>query len=309
MTTDQEMLYDIIDATKVPYFDQMYNTILSFIDDDNLKSEMSQFLKNGYLGNYVPHGFTGRDDMYFEFSRRFSLALLMISNKETFDFIKNNNITYFHGTNANALPGIKKDGLKSLTSIINSGGISNTGEEWSRFTGRRDFISFTDVLNIATTYSQISSKTNISDANTYNFPVIFGITSECMRESDPRAIQSSLQEVGAFKDVPLDKISVVMVPSDKVGFVKKILGDTIKVMPNDIKYDDYFYYLNDMMSIDYSESNFENFKNHLNQKSKNIDANTLAKKCKLSEVKKAIKQFEQLFGKEFSYDESRPNSR
>ena len=294
-----------VDATKAAQFEKMYETVLSLVDDENLKAEVSQLLKNGYLDDYIPRNNYGKDDMLIEFARRLDFAMLMIANKDTFDYIKNNDIVCFHGTNANALPGIRNEGLKSLTSIINSGSAPLTGEEWSRFSGRRDYISFTDVLSISSAYSEMNPKTNNPDVETFNFPIIFGITRDCMLESRPGNIDSTLPEVGTFNDIPLDKISIAMVPSDKVEFVKKILGDTITVMPNDIKYGDYFY---DMDGNFYPDA-LENFKKSLNHKSKNIDALGITKKTKLSNVKEAIKLFGELFGKEFSYDESRPNSR
>lgn len=299
---------DLFDPTDRTNYDEFCELVASLSNDPAKKDEINQILKTGHIDNYTPRGFLGRDDEDIEFNRRLWTALLIATNYDTFNYIKNNNILYFHGTNANAIPGIRYSGVRPLTNIINSGQTINTGETWSRFDGRRDFISFTDDLSLATGYSSLKPTINNPYEDMYNFPIVIGMTKSNVISSDARPIHSDRQEVGLYRDVPLEKISVILVPSDKLDFVRKIFNGTVTVLPYDVKSHDKFCYLNGPEVKIYHDQ-FESFKESLIARTKSINTvDDVVKKRKASGIMGAINKFKGLFGKEDSvYDQSGPN--
>lgn len=75
------------------------------------------------------------------------MAYLLVNDRDTYEYLKENHINIFHGTNA--IPGIAKYGLQSVNKIIESKMKVRSGEAWSRIKGKRSFISVPDVLDIA----------------------------------------------------------------------------------------------------------------------------------------------------------------
>ena len=298
----------LFNPTNRENYDEMCALILSLVSDENTKNQINQILKHGYIDNYVPTGFIGRDDEYYEFDRRISIAMLMVTNKETFDFIKQNNIIYFHGTNANALPGIKESGLRPLNNIVESGGEVKTGETWSRILGKRSFISFTDVLDLATGYSSLHPSSEKEKNNEFDFPVVIGLTKNNLISSHTMTVHSDRQEVGVKKDVPLEKINIMMVPSDKIDFVRKMFGSSVIVLPYDVKSSDRFCYL-DGNKIFINMEGFKEFKASLHKKANNLDSlNDIVKKRKTSTIMNMINRLKGVFGKDNdTYDESGPS--
>ena len=138
------------------------DVITSFYDfaqDDNMKNELNKILKEGKIGNNgLGARFLCKDNPRIEAQRRTSMAYLLVNDRDTYEYLKENHINIFHGTNANALVGIAKYGLQSVDKIIESKREVRSGEAWSRIKGKRSFISVTDVFDIAWNYMQIDPK-------------------------------------------------------------------------------------------------------------------------------------------------------
>ena len=299
---------ELFDPSKRQNYDEMCALISSLVSDENTKNQIIQILKNGYIDNYTPCSFRGKDNDYFEFDRRVATAMLMVTNKETFDFIKENDIVYFHGTNANALPGIKTAGLRPLSNILESGQTVNTGETWSRINGQRSFISFTDVLDLATQYSALKPSSDKENNKELDFPVVVGLTDQNVLSSEMIPVHSDRQEVGVVRDIPLDRINVIMVPSDKVDIIRKMFGESVMVLPYDIKADDRFCYL-DGDKIFINQERFEGFKKSLGKRQNSINSLLdIVKNRKATGIMDMINKLKGAFGKDdVIHDESGPS--
>ncbi len=240
-----------------PQYKELCDKLLGLAKNDEEKEVLESILYNGGYKNYKPCGNIGRDNPEIDIQRRAGLAYLFLRNRETFDQIINNDIIYFHGTNANALPGIIKYGINSFDISKENEIDVTTGESWSRFNGKRDFISFTDVLDIAEGYSGIKPKKETE----LSFPIIFGTTKKNLLQTKVIRIHSDIQEVGVKDHFPKELISCVLVPSSKIDIVKKIVDSNISVLPAD-DINDRFYSIENFgfFDISFSEEEYQEMK-------------------------------------------------
>ena len=179
--------------------------------------EFSVNLDNEYD---IPH----KDSPHHESQRRIQYAYFLANNPEAFETISKNNATLFHGTKVDALPSILKHGMNSLAESTKNGIEVSTGEEWSRIPGKlRNFISFTDHLGVALRYSQMSGQNKETDKD--SFGVIVGMSPESTKQLDLFPVNSDVLEIGIMDHIPLDCISVLTVPTEKVEFVRKLVGE------------------------------------------------------------------------------------
>ena len=87
--------------------------LLSTIKSDKIKQQVLEIFYRGKTGSFKSEGLTSKDNPDLELARRKSLIEIARNNPGTFQHILENNINLYHGTNANALPGILKYGLLS----------------------------------------------------------------------------------------------------------------------------------------------------------------------------------------------------
>ena len=268
-----------------PKYQDLCNRFLSLSPNEETTKKLESILYEGGYLNYSPSGDIGRNNPGIDAERRVGLAYLLLNNPDTFDQLVENNIIYFHGTNANALPGILKYGINSVDKSNEQGIEVTTGEEWSRIKGQRAFVSLTDVLDVAEGYSSFNptKKTELS------FPIVLGTTKEDVKSSHYTPISSAVPEVGIMHNFSRDKIRCVLVPSDKVDIVKKMSGDSILVLAAD-NTTKKFYYFNDLGGIEIFEEEYEEWKSRLNNTpTENIsDVNESIFSRSISDVKKAI---------------------
>lgn len=188
--------------------------------DSYTKDELNAILENGKIGDkFLKSHYHCVDSPKIEAGRRISMAYLLINDRDTYEYLKENHINIFHGTNANAIPGIAKYGLRSASKIKEANEKILSGEASTRINGERDFISVTDVLEVAWDYMQI---------DTMAFPVIVGTSEEEMRKNDVWTcnVGSDVSEIGIENQLPLKTIKCVMVPKDKVDYVKTLFSNT-----------------------------------------------------------------------------------
>ena len=210
-------------------YTKICNYLLALSNNTETTEKLQSILyQGGYLNYGLASNIVNRDNPYIERRRRISMAYLIIRNPETFNCLVNNNINLFHGTSFNALPNILKYGVCSLAESKRIGNEVTTGERWSSFGKDRDFVSFTDVLDIAEGYSTINS-----DSNNYSFPIILGITKEDAKNAGTVVISSDVVEVGINNRLPKEYIKTIMVPSNKVDIVKRIVDNGIEVLAID----------------------------------------------------------------------------
>ena len=237
-------LWKLDDLMKYSHYKELCDMFLNLAKDDETKEKLESILYYGGYKDYCVSSGTGMDSEFLEIRRRLSIAYLIIRNPETFDEIVNNKITYYHGTNAMSLPSILKHGINSHKKSIEEGIEVKTGEKWSRIENVRDFISFTDVLDVAGYYSKLGA----SIKSKLSFPVIFGTSKENLFCNRVVSVPSAEQEIGVKDNFPKEYINCIMVPSSKVKMVKKMVGDSIPVLPIDDIYDR-FYFVDDVNLI------------------------------------------------------------
>lgn len=177
-----------------------------------------------------------KNNPLLEAEKRCNMAYLLLKNPRMIDVIQQKKAYFFHGTNANALPGILKYGINSVNKSKECDIPVTTGEKWSRIEGKRDFVSLTDCIDVALRYSNISPN-NAETTNTLlNFGVIIGTSLEDMKDIRVSGIRSDTPEIGVHGNLPVGHVKFLAVPSDKVEFVKKMIGEKeIEVVAMEMK--------------------------------------------------------------------------
>lgn len=176
-----------------------------------------------------------------ESKKRLNMAYSLIKNPQIVETITESKGYFFHGTNSNALPYILKYGINSLDTSVEKNIVVNTGEQWSRIQGKRDFVSITDCLDVALRYANMESNGNVNDL--LDFGVVIGTSLEHMEGINTIPIHSGISEIGVIGNIPLNHIKFLAVPDDKVEFVRKMVGSkNIEVISMNIK--DRFYDMN-----------------------------------------------------------------
>ena len=242
------------------------DVITSFYDfaqDDNMKTELDKILKEGKTGNNgLGARFSCKDNPRIEAQRRTSIAYLLVNDRDTYEYLKENHINIFHGTNANALVGIAKYGLQSVDKIIESKREVRSGEAWSRIKGKRSFISVTDVFDIAWNYMQIDPK---------SFSAIICTSDEKMVEDNIKTcpVSSDVSEIGIRDELPLGTIKCVLVPKDKVDYAKVLFSDTNIQVLGLSNIDTRYFWFDDFMGCQFNAGEYEKYKaNRLEEKEK-----------------------------------------
>lgn len=249
--------YSIDQLMDNKYYSEICNRFLSLATDEETQKKLESILYKGGYGEYsFSTDLSNKDNPSIELRRRISMAYLLVNNPATFDYLVDNKINVFHGTNANALPGIIKYGVRSAKDSLKNGVEVVTGEKSTMF-HTRSFISFTDVLDIAEDYSTLPATT---DNELYSFEVVVGITKSTVEKLGHKTIFSDVSEIGIPTTVVPEDISVLLVPSDKVDFVRKMTNGKIKVLAVD-NINEKFYFVDDFYRIYFNEEKYQSLKN------------------------------------------------
>lgn len=299
--------YKIEQLLEVPKYRTICECFLSLVESEEDKEILTSILVNGGYNNYsCTSNMCNKDNPRIESQRRISMAYLFIKNRETFDYFVENNINLFHGTNANALPSIIEHGLNCVDDLKEKGIEVTTGEEWSRIGGKRNFSSLTDVLDISQGYASFNPK---GADKTITYGIVLGISKNEEINSKSRNIYSDIPELGIVGGVSKESIKSISVPSDKVEFVKKIVGEeNIKVLPMD-DMEQKFFYFNDSY-IEFSQEEFEKFKRSLKEEQENKtfkeqELDEMVKSRKLFDMKKMYEKIRQLLTKKEDLENGR----
>lgn len=209
---------------------------------NKLKEKWDGILYEGGYGEFsVNSGIEAKDSPDLEVKRRLETAYLLATNPKAHEVFTENSVNLFHGTNVNALPDILKYGMRSGADLEKEGIEVGTGEEWSRKSGQRSFISFTDDLGTAVEYSSIQpSKKSSQDTS---FGILIGISTKDIKQMKTCHVHSDIREIGVMNSVPLEYIRVIAVPESKVEFVRKLIGDD-SITVTSMGVDDMFYQTN-----------------------------------------------------------------
>ena len=234
--------------------------LLSLAKDPETQEKMRLILYEGQCGSFkTDNKLHIRSNSFWEGQKRISYAYMLATHPETFDLLAENNIDLFHGTASNALPHILKYGLQSVNTQVKRGSYPEGVEAWSRIAGGRDFISFTNVLNVALDYVEMNVDHPFAKHGT--FGTVIGINSEALSPTKRCYVKSDVPEVGIVDELPLENFGVILVPESKVKFVQKLIGNlNISVGACDI--DDRFFNFDKYdESIYIDEEKFEQIQN------------------------------------------------
>ena len=219
-----------VDRMLYPATKDIFNKLFALAPNDEAKSKLEKILYSGGVDGFgFTTGLSNRDNPNVEVQRRIAMANLYLTHPDTFNALVDNNVNLFHGTSGNVLTSILNDGLNSGATLQEKGIDVITGEEWSRGGGQRDFVSFTELLDLANGYAGMYRK----GEGELSFPVIIGTTAADVKSTGAITVSGSdLCEVGVRSGLPNDKIRVILVPFDKVELVKEMVGNNnIEVLP------------------------------------------------------------------------------
>ena len=214
---------------------------LDLADTDDKRKKLEEVLNDGmYNGHCFDTGLTNNNTLFVEAERRISYAYLLLNNPDTFEYLTKNNLNVFHGTIFNSLDGILKYGMKSNQELSNMGISIDSGESWSIDKNNpRDFISFTDVFDVALNFATFTLN------NRDSFEMVICTSSDFIDLDNKIDVSSKFPEFGVHGSIPLSFIKAICVPEDKVKEVSRIVKDyDIKILPlKNIKYK--FYYMDE----------------------------------------------------------------
>lgn len=233
-----------------PMYKKVAEKIISLAIDEDTERKLNGILYEGGFNDFSVNGsrhmereVSLKNNPTIEMKKRLNMAYSLLKNPQVIETIQKSGAYFFHGTNANALPSILKYGINSVDISKENKINVNTGEEWSRIEGKRNFVSITDCLEVALSYSNIKPKDDNFVDNLLNFGVIIGISMENMEDLDTFSVMSDIPELGIQNNLPLDHIKFLAVPADKTEFVKKMVGKkNIEVISMDVQ--DRFYRTN-----------------------------------------------------------------
>ena len=281
--------YELYQLNEEPNYIELCNLFINSSKTPEERKVYEQILYDGnYNGFYFSSGKCNAGSPFIEATRRLSMASLFKTNPDSFYQIVEGKINLFHGTNGNALPSIIKYGLTSGKSVVENGLELVTGEESTRMNRLRNFTSFTDVLDIAKSYAGLRP---LKNKENLDFEVVLCTTVEEAQKSRFKVIESSIVEVGVRNTVPLSSIKALIVPEDKVKYVKKLLPNTdIKVLG--VKSFDYkYYYVGD---YDIEQILYNDFNEPVQEQNKGInkdEVKQLSSTRLLSRIRDKISKF------------------
>lgn len=243
--------YELKKIREYPIFDELCDCFFELSQSETMKEKLESILyEGGYKDYSISSKICNKDNPEIELKRRISMAYLLVRNEDTFDKLVSRKVNLFHGTTSASLESILKYGMNSAEELEKQGIPITSGEKWSMIGGKRSFISFTDVLDIADNYSTTTEE----EKKISVFNVIIGTTVEEISKAKRCIVSSSTPEVGILSNFPIDGIKVIGVPSDKVEYVKELVGDRkIEVLAMD-GIEERFYYLDDMVMDIYQDS-------------------------------------------------------
>ena len=240
------------------YYKQVVDAFYALDIEQDVMDKVEEILKTGKVGGYDPKGNICRNLDYTEERRRVGLAYLLVNNPDTFDYIKDSDVIYFHGTDSSSLDKIiESRGMESLKIQKLEGKAITNGEIYSRdkdISETRGYISFTDVLDLAEEYSS-----RYMDEEGH-FPVVIGVTRDTGDNFNFYQISGTyLPEAGCRNRLPIENIKCILVPSEHVEEVyNKVSSFGIQVLGMDnIGYK--FYYFEDAAPLEYYSSLYDRF--------------------------------------------------
>ena len=248
---------------------ELTQAIMDAAENEEDKKRILSIMQEGGYDNYTVNNASrlmSRDNPRLEARKRAGKAYLLARNPETFYEMLEDDICLFHGTDSRALPSILKNGLKSLYNLKKENIDIQTGEKstmkFREMQNSSDFISFTDDIETVCEYADGSKDKSA-------FGVVIGMKKEAINNMRTVRVDSDCIEMGVKGQVPLEAISFIGVPQDKIKFVKKMVGNNdIKVMPMPLDPYEKFYMIDTSGFVDIFYDKLNSLVEHNNKKKK-----------------------------------------
>ena len=226
------MVGDIIGPNE---YKRCVENLINRAPNEETKNKLTKILlEGGYDKFTVNSNITTPNNEMHETERRLIYASLLLTDPQTFEKIEKRNLTLFHGTNSNALKDILNNGMQSEYEIIKRGKEVLTGE-FSR-PKPRNFISFTDNLEIALAYASIKPSSKAKGNS--SFGLLVAISTEDIINNNnilTTHVYSDMPEIGIINHLPQEYIKMIAVPQCKIKEVNKLVKkyklDGIEVVP------------------------------------------------------------------------------
>ena len=225
------MIGDIIGPNE---YKRCVENLINRAPNEETKNKLTKILlEGGYDKFTVNSHITRPNNEMHETERRLIFASLLLTDPQTFEKIEKRNLTLFHGTNSNALKDMLNSGMQSEYEIIKRGKEVLTGE--SSHSKPRNFISFTDNLEIALSYASI--KPSAKAKGNSSFGLLVAISTEDILNNNilTTHVYSDMPEIGIINHLPQEYIKMIAVPQCKIKEVNKLVKkyklDGIEVVP------------------------------------------------------------------------------
>ena len=246
-------------------YQELCDCFLSLAKDDETKAKLESILYQGGYQNYkLSSGRMGIDGPIVDIKRRAAIANLILTNPETFDELARRNIKYFHGTNDEmAVNRTLYYGLTSADELKNMGINATSGENPDK--GRK-YTSVTDVLDTAEEYATMNNRYSSGKP----FQAVVGLPEDSIEQNKERVYRvtdTSLPEIGIKPPFPPKFIGCILVPSDKVEYVRRMAQTQsyLPILAHDGMLDKFYEVkIDGGIEIDYNK--YEEFKSKYGQK-------------------------------------------
>lgn len=264
--------YKLEQLEEIPVFKELCEYFYELAPNEEAKSILKSILVDGNYNGYSTYtGITNKDNPDVDLYRRASLAKLFLLNPTAFDFFVKNNIRAFTGSDANTLASVISSGaICSYQNLVENDIEVLSGEEWSIIKNHeRDFVSFTDVFDIAHDYSCQESK------YVDPFGIIYCTSRENINMAPRITVRSDISEIGVKDRFLFENINCILVPIGRAENINKILesyGIEMPVFEIEWLLPKFYFYSDFGFNI-LDRNEFEEFKKLINERNEKLNKN------------------------------------
>lgn len=245
---DNESMYSLQSIRENnTYFKAMEKLLFDLVVTNEQRLTLEDILYRGKYDNYQTLNVMSNPNSVGSY--RIAMANLFLNNPETFQYLFNNHLNLFHGAPADS---------NKLISILNKGLLSTSKFEENGIPMKKSIFPILDqAISLSTDIDQ--TKEFSFSNNNDQFPIIICTNADLFNVYPDRNYQLSARIEG---EIPVDNIGALLVPEDKVDYVKSLVGDrNIQVLA--MNFDSFYSYEFDNYGRTYNVAKYEVLKNKL----------------------------------------------
>ena len=229
---------------KYPGYKKLYECFIELAETDDQKEAIEQIMKNGEYNGYKLNSMLSNKAYSdrTERNRRISFCEMILFDNDLFNYLVNNGLNVFHGTQIDALQTILSKGLFSSSELKEKGIQLSTGEEHivnkilNGNIKQRNFISLTDYFDTAAGYAGFVREEEEeyyiknfgkSLKNDANVPIIICFNGTDIKKEYGKSftyVESDLTEIGVTTLIHPSNIKCIITSYDKVEYVKSLVA-------------------------------------------------------------------------------------